>query len=373
MNRTLALAAAALALAACSPDFDPASKVDRLRVLAIQANPPEIEPAGVTTVAPDRATLRSLVLRADFDAEHAQTTTVVYLACVPDPGDLSPSPCVMLAALRDPTVMLAQAAQEMCAAGGIDPANASTVAFAGVEACEIEPGRMAPTCGPATVGAVALPAPEIAVPSDFGSRFEALRDVRPDAPELILGVQAVVLAFALDATPDELVAGVGTACPAGDVARNLAALWPSRDHVLATKRVLIRGPDAYDPDPNHNPAIEGIDAGGTRLDPDAPTTLAGGTIVLRPILAPDALHESYTKLDAAGVPIESTTTTEEWVYSWFSTAGEIDELHTRGATADECRDEWKVSGPAGSAVVAAVVRDLRGGVAWTIREVTIAP
>ncbi len=366
MNRTLALASAALALAACSPDFDPASKVDRLRVLAIQAEPPEIEPAGATTVAPDRATLRSLVLRADFDAEHAQTTTVVYLACVPDPRDLSPSPCVMLAALRDPTVMLAQAAQEMCAAGGIDPANVSTVAFAGVEACEAR--RMAPTCGPATVGAMAFPAPEIAVPSDFGSRFKALRAVRPDAPELILGVQAVVLAFALDARPDELVAGTGTTCPIADMAARFADLWASRDHVLSTKRVQIRGPDAPDL-PNDNPIINGIVANGTILLDPGPTTVAAGTIALTPQPEDtDALRQTYTKLDAAGIPIESTR--EDWVYSWFSTAGEIDELHTRGATPDE----WRVFGPGGSlAVVAAVVRDLRGGVAWKVREVTIAP
>jgi hypothetical protein len=65
------------------------------------------------------------------------------------------------------------------------------------------------------------------------------------------------------------------------------------------------------------------------------------------------------------VPIEQKP--EEWVYSWFSTAGELDELHTRG---DE-KDLWTV-GPT-RAIVAAVVRDLRGGVDWQVRTVVVAP
>ena len=70
MHRNVTFTLAALALAACSPDFDPASKVDKLRVLAIKAEPPEVEPGSV-------ATLESLVLRADFDADPLRTTTVV--------------------------------------------------------------------------------------------------------------------------------------------------------------------------------------------------------------------------------------------------------------------------------------------------------
>ena len=79
--------------------------------------------------------------------------------------------------------------------------------------------------------------------------------------------------------------------------------------------------------------------------------------------------EPYTKLDAYGVPIESAT--EEWVYSWFSNAGELDQLHTRGAEADA----WVVGAlaPGARAKVAVVVRDLRGGTAWAVRDVAVAP
>jgi len=355
MNRTPLLAAAALALSACTPDFAPASMMDKLRLLAIQAEPPEIEPADVGTAAPDRATLTSLVLRADLDAESARTTTVVHLACVPVPGSPAPLPCVMLATLRDPAAAIAAGAQQACSAGAGADSGAPwpAIELAGLEVC------VGATCGPAVVGGMPLPPAQVAVPSGFAFPLQG--------PERILGVQAVVLAFALEATPDELVAGVGTSCPAGDVAANLARLWPAREHVLSTKRVQIRGPDAPD-EPNRNPKLDGIRAGSTDLlDPGIVTTLVSGEISLTAV--PVGEPELYTKLDAAGVPIESAR--EEWVYSWFSTAGELDALHTRGGEADA----WTVAAgaPGTRAVVVAVVRDLRGGTAWAVRDVTIAP
>ena len=158
--------------------------------------------------------------------------------------------------------------------------------------------------------------------------------------------------------------------PRRGLAAQLSALWGVREHVLSTKRVQIRGPEARDP-PNRNPAIAGIAAGSLALDPGAVSTVAAGTLALTPLLpsGPDGDPEPYTKLDAAGRPIESTR--EEWVYSWFSTAGELDETHTRGAVPEE----WTVAAaPAGlRAVVAAVVRDLRGGTAWAVRDVAVAP
>jgi hypothetical protein len=361
MNRTPIVATLALALAACTPDFDPASKLDGLRVLAVRAEPPEIAPAPAdgTPAAPDRAALTSLVLRSDFAADPARTTTVLYVACVPEPGDATPSPCVALASLRDPTALVAQAAQASCAPaiGDAPP----PIAFAGVEACQ------AGACAPATLaGGPSLPAPELILPPDHRAGFDALP---PGAPDRILGTQAVVLAFALDATPDELAAGADTACPTRAVAAKLSALWGARGHVLSTKRVRIRGPEAPDA-PNRNPVMEGIAAGGAALDPAITTTLAPGTLSLTPVLpaGADALHEPYTELDAAGAPLESTR--EDWITSWFSSAGELDELHTRGATADE----WTLYGsPGARALVAAVVRDLRGGVAWAVRDVRVRP
>jgi hypothetical protein len=364
------LIAAVLVLAACSPTFDPASKIEKLRVVAVKAEPPEIDPAGIQT-----ADLTSLVLRADY-LTTTRTATVVHLACVPVPGSLDLTPCVMLSNLTDPAVKIAAVARAACAqeASG-DPSAATTtwapIALVGFEACADA------VCGSATTSGGPLPAPQVTIPAGFtfapaepaqlgaGDTVDAWR--RRVAEQRILGVQAVDLAFAIDALPDELVAGVGAACPAGDIADRLAALWAAREHVLTVKRVPIRGPDSPNP-ANRNPSVAEIVAGGTTLDPAAATTVAGGVIDLTPLLPAGAAGEPevYVELDAAGVPIQ--TKTEEWVYSWFSTAGDLADLHTRSATK---ADAWTVRS-AGPARVAVVVRDLRGGTAWVVRDVVVS-
>jgi hypothetical protein len=363
MNRASILPLALLALAACGPDFDPASRVEKLRVLAVQAEPPEIAPvpASGTPAAPDRAALTALVLRADFAADPGRETSMVYLACVPTPGDPAPSPCVLLSGLRDPAAMIADVAAGTCAAS--PPGGAAPIAFAGAEVCHAPAAGSWRTCGPGTTsGGLTLPAPEVALPAGFG--FDALP---PAAPERVLGVQAVVLAFAIDATPDELAGGTG-ACPAEILASGLAALWAEREHVLTVKRVWIRGPDAPDA-PNENPAVDAIVAAGVPLDPASSATFASASVALSPALPADAdaLHQPYSELDSTGAVIRGAR--EEWVYSWFATAGEMKDLHT----SDGGVEQWDLApAPGGPAVVAAVVRDLRGGVAWTWGAVTVA-
>ena len=101
--------------------------------------------------------------------------------------------------------------------------------------------------------------------------------------------------------------------------------------------------------------------------------LAAGNRLVTPIQPPgaDLLREHYANLDAAGRALVSAR--EDWVYSWFSTAGKLEDLHTR----DPAAEEWTIgtedaSASGGQAVVAAVLRDLRGGVAWTVRDVKLA-
>lgn len=352
---TVALAAVAASLAACSPDFDPASRVEKLRLLAIRADPPEIEPASAAAAAPDRASLTALVLRADFAAHPGRVTTVLYAACLNPPGAPATSPCTDLATLRNPAAVAEAASRGACSPGSSD------LLFLGAEACADG------ACGPARAAVagtpVELPAPALVLPSGFG--FGALP---PGAPERVLGVNAQVLAFALDATPDELAAGAAGSCPAGEVGAALARLWSGREHVLATKSVRIRGPEAPDL-PNQNPAVDGISADGQELaSSGAPSALGAGIRLLRPVLPPDAQarHEIYGRLDAAGVLVSRGP--EEWVASWFSTIGELKDLHSSETTPDE----WKLragEAAAGRALVAAVVRDQRGGTAWAVREV----
>jgi hypothetical protein len=364
MNRNLAVplaSLAALALGGCTPDFDPASRIDKLRVVAIRADPPEIEPAGPTTVAADRAALTSLVLRADFDADLVPTTTVVHVACLPAPGSPSSTACQTFDALRDLGALVADVVATACSA---DPASAASIGepfLVGAEACA--PG----SCGEASAEGTPLRRAELVAPAGY---FDALLAAAPGHPDLILGVQAVVLAFAIDAAPDQLVRGVAGPCAEARLLAGLVQRWPDPGtaHVLATKRVLVRGPASRDPEPNHNPAVDDLVAGATTLVEGAATTVPAGKVDLRATFS-DAARETYTKRDAAGDAIE--TLREEWVYSWFATAGEIDELHTGGGESDE----WTVGGTPGGqrALVAAVVRDLRGGVGWAVRAVSVVP
>jgi hypothetical protein len=53
--------------------------------------------------------------------------------------------------------------------------------------------------------------------------------------------------------------------------------------------------------------------------------------------------------------------TEAWAYAWFTTSGELKDEYTRGVD-----DPEQLTAPAsGPLLVWLVVRDLRGGMAWT--------
>lgn len=127
MNRTFVALVPVLALtAACGPDFDPASEVQGLRVLAVRAEPPEIAPAS-DGAAPARAELETLVVHPALVADPARRAVVLHVSCTPAPGDPSPSPCTRYSELDDLSALLAGAdLATACAA----PASAWRVASA---------------------------------------------------------------------------------------------------------------------------------------------------------------------------------------------------------------------------------------------------
>lgn len=93
MRRALPLALL-LALAACTPDFESASIVKDLRVLAIAADPPE---AGVDLAAGTVDDVRVTVLFADPAAPAAQRASVRAEACFPTDSGLCRPPSLPLA------------------------------------------------------------------------------------------------------------------------------------------------------------------------------------------------------------------------------------------------------------------------------------
>jgi hypothetical protein len=190
------------------------------------------------------------------------------------------------------------------------------------------------------------------------------------------GVQAVVLTLAAVASPEELAQDLDTSDPCALSATlfdRFMSLYASREHDMALKRIQIRGPEATD-EPNLNPAIAGIFADSKLLPespgepwPDEASFRAGSTVGLRPTSPDPALVQRFVRRDVDGKAVRSED--EAWIWSWYTTAGEIGSLRSHEPLRDV---EWHApKDDAGGARVFlyGVVRDGRGGMAWAVREV----
>jgi hypothetical protein len=78
----------AVLLAGCSDDLPSASFIDKLRVLAIQMDPPEVMP-GISTTA------TALVVEPIIKGPDVRTPQGFWLACRPPPGALQDTPCAV--------------------------------------------------------------------------------------------------------------------------------------------------------------------------------------------------------------------------------------------------------------------------------------
>ncbi|HET6437727.1 MAG TPA: hypothetical protein VFG59_06685 [Anaeromyxobacter sp.] len=373
--RTRALSALAfLALWACSPKFDGPEKVKGLRILAVSSEPPEIGAASDGSGSPwpaDHATIRSLVGHPQFALDGSTQAVVLHLSCTPAPGEVAASPCTSVSELSAPSDLL-----EL-----LDPASAcnspgtgavDAITFSGLEACS----RLG--CAPFSVlrdpgdpsSAVELPAPAYALPADF-----SLAALPAGNTQRLLGVDVVDLGLAVQAAPEDLA----PPSPAADGCATLGAVlsrfeeaWPARPHLASLKWIHVRGPDmpAASP-PNHNPTLSGITFDGAPLPLPGATPLpvsAGTRRDLLPKLPADfsTLREQYQRFDTDGKLID--TRLEDWAYSWFATNGDLENPHTQSW--DEANPYTPANGPA---VLWLVVRDLRGGEAFTAGEVEAPP
>ncbi len=384
-----------LALSGCGETFKPASYVNTLRILAIRADHPEVESPALDEDGlpqdpqpggriPDRSRLRALVADPAGDQGESREITVIYLACTPDPLSPIGGACTSIAALQDPESLPGAApgggsCGDDDGGGATDPdAGFDTPHFVGAEVC-----RHGEACQPVSIpwgqARLELPPPTYEIPA--AHRL----DVLPKGhPARILGVQAVVVAVALAAGPDELMADAdpADACAfQASLFQRFAALLRERESVLALKRIQLRGPDAMDP-PNVNPAIQGITAGEvelpTELDPPREVALfrRGEETRLRPSLPSDFgnLVQAFTRRDIDGNRVAEEE--ERWLYSWFATAGSLDGLRTRDARDPQLwiapTDKKDDPAPAdGRVFLYAVVRDGRGGIDWVMREVHV--
>jgi len=364
------LATALLAAAACTTQFEGPEKVTGLRVLGVRAEPPEIgapSDASGTGWPADRATVETLVGLPAFANDAEDHAVVLHLGCTPAPGEVLGTVCTQMSALENPSDLLPFLRPENACT---DPGRGAVdgITFSGLEACSRS------GCGPLSVlrdpadpaSTVTFPSPTYALPQGF-----SLSGLPAGDPSRVLGADVIDLALALEAAPGDLAPA--TAAP-DDCAALSAVLqrieqeWPSRANITTLKWLHVRGPDMpAASSPNHNPSVAGIALGGAPLSGPGGVPLsvvAGQQEPLLPSLpAPfEDLRETYQRYDSNGLYLD--TRAEEWAYSWFTTGGDLADAYT--SSWDE---ENSFTPRSGRAVLWLVVRDLRGGMAWTAGEV----
>ena len=86
---TVAATLSLLTVGACSNDLPAASFIDKLRVLAVRAEPPEVAPGETTAL--DLLAVEPLVRQLDGAA--AAPLSAVWLACALPAGTLTVAPC----------------------------------------------------------------------------------------------------------------------------------------------------------------------------------------------------------------------------------------------------------------------------------------
>ena len=136
---------------------------------------------------------------------------------------------------------------------------------------------------------------------------------------------------------------------------------------------------------NHNPVIAAVQiARSARADaefsprPEGPLTLAPGEVIrLRPVLGPDA-EERYQIVESAlqASDLMVVDRREEAVVSWFATAGKFGAPLTAPQLTKTLDNTFTAptTPPSGGRIsVFLVVRDQRGGVGWTALEIALPP
>ena len=91
---------------------------------------------------------------------------------------------------------------------------------------------------------------------------------------------------------------------------------------------------------------------------------AGEKADLLPVLPGEfeTLRQSYQRYDTDGKLVD--TRKEDWAYSWFTTAGDLKDPVTHGWD-----DPDRFTPAHGTGLLWLVVRDLRGGEAWTAGQI----
>jgi hypothetical protein len=314
VTRALVVLAVLLAGTGCDTGFRPESLVENLRLLGVRSDPPDLAPG-------ETASLDALVLDP---ARPGQNSAVLWLGCAPDPYNLNRSACSDFEVLSNVADLFASDGGSPD--GGMLPPGVSVIGFNGNASYAADPHV-----------------------------FDAL-----DAGDTrrISGTvgQALVFAIAEDvpptATSEELEA-VFRRVQSGET-RAVTALF----------RVRV----SENPERNTNPSLSAFFVAKERWPRGAHLTVLPGEPVELDVDAPDAAFEAFTNQTPSGLEQK----TERILVAWYSTAGRFTEQRTAIReqvktvfTAPGGEDETDPVPESREGTVYLVLRDTRGGQAWT--------
>ncbi len=297
-----------LASACSSPQFTQEWLVDRTRVLAVRAEPPEAAPGAMIT-------LSALVVDPNGEPE------VAWVACTV-PIDCPDYAAVQALAGTDTSTLTA----EELAAWQADAAAAGFLAFgAGLSPTLLVSGG-GPPDGPPDTGPPDTGPPDTDVP-DSGS---ADTGARPTTSELTIVLDVV---------------------PAGNSLADVT-LGDAAATEIATKSVTVSDSEA----PNANPVVAAL-----RFDGESGATVSRGAVIPLEATLTDGSTESYVDADGE-------TQTEKPTFGYYVSGGS---LMQSSASADNPEVSWTAPETTGTVNVWVVVRDGRGGMDWKAATVTV--
>ncbi|MSP63520.1 MAG: hypothetical protein EXR72_24885 [Myxococcales bacterium] len=332
--------AALLVAAGCAGDLPPASRIDKLRVLAVRAEPPEVEPGTASA-------LDALVALPPEGGADAGTpgVTWLWLACIELSTGGAPTACGVSRAGN----------------GGPDAFGASAM---GIPACA--PGSSLPLCRIGDTPKVSY------TPSGAALGGAATGEV----------IVTLIVA-------DERAGG---AIECARAAADNGGAPADPDHcVIALKRLTVsdfaqRAKETPGFAANRNPGLDGLTLGGVALGGET------ARFALAPAgeNRPDVSVELATTRAAGSAEVKSGGKYEPLYVSWFASAGAMKEARTafQKADCDEAcarrdldeaaatrwtpptTDEAKVFVHGGVVDFWVVVRDDRGGVGWLAGRAT---
>jgi hypothetical protein len=309
MRRTLLVAAA---LAACNTGFEPQYRVRDVRLLAVSSS---AQGSASADVGPgDTVGLAALVA----NPRNRPGLTVDWLACLPQASEAIP-PCLDQAYLKDPARLLA-------AVGNVP----------GV----VSLGSSAPD--PTGVASVTFPLPDVTAALEFAIAYAAHVN---QTFQCRLYAELVVVAIA---SAEGHTSMAYKRVPIVPTAAQVSAGGATQLYVL-----------------NLNPSV-----GEVRVNPGDPEACTGGdSISAVPFPAGqieicgrggDGSIGTYNLCDPAG---GTTAAFETLDWQWYVTDGEFPD--EGGGVGDARGGHVKFQRPAGAFTLWSIVRDGRGGVAWT--------